>query len=59
MEAIIEKIAENAGHAHSLLVAIEEGCCNETIELDDVCTMSQYALAYIENVFKNLDKLSP
>jgi hypothetical protein len=58
METIIEKIAENAGRAHSLLEAIEEGCCDETIELDDVCAMSQYALAYIENVFKNIDKLS-
>ena len=58
METIIEKIAENADRARSLLEAIEEGCCNETIELDDVCTMSQYAMAYIENVFKYLDKLS-
>lgn len=58
MESIIENIAENAFRAHSLLEAIEEGSCNETIELDDIGAMSQYARAYIDNVFKSLDKLS-
>lgn len=58
MEAIIENIAENAGRAHSLLEAIEAGSCSGEIELDDINVMSQYAMAYIDNMFKSLDKLS-
>ena len=58
MENIIEDIAESAGRVHSLLEAIEEGCCSELITLDEISALSQYALAYIENVFSKLDNLS-
>lgn len=57
MEQIVERIAEHAGRVHSLLEAIEEGCCADMITLDEIRALSQYALAYTDNVFSELDKL--
>lgn len=57
MAEMIERIADNAGRVHSLLEAIEESCCAENMTFDEVRALSQYALAYTENVFSELDKL--
>jgi hypothetical protein len=54
--SMVDKIAENAGRVHSLLEAIEESCCAESITLDEVRALSQYALSYNELVFLELDK---
>ena len=56
MGNIVERIADNAGRVHSLLEAIEEACCGETLTLDEIRALSQYALAYSDNVFSELDK---
>lgn len=55
MEEIIEAIADDAGRAHSLLETIDEGCLSESITTDDIRVLSQYALAYLDNVFAGLD----
>jgi hypothetical protein len=59
LKSVVDNIAENAGRAHSLLEAIEESCCAENITLDEIRALSQYALAYIENIFSSLDDFSP
>lgn len=57
MEDIVESIAENAGRAYLLLEAINDGCLDEAMTLDEVSALSQYALAYVERVFMDLDRL--
>jgi ABC-type transporter Mla subunit MlaD len=58
LRQLIEEMAENAGRVHSLLESIEENCNSGILTFDDIATLTQYCLAYNENVFSVLDKMS-
>jgi hypothetical protein len=58
METIVEELADNAGRVHSLLESIDDLCVDSDIPLDEIRALIEYALAFNENVFRSLDKLS-
>lgn len=51
MEHLLDEIAENAAMVHSLLESIEDNCFSESITFDDLRALSQYGLAYNQNIF--------
>jgi hypothetical protein len=51
LEHLLDEIAENAAMVHSLLESIEDNCFSESITFDDLRALSQYGLAYNQNIF--------